>query len=76
MPPALQGRVFAAAGATTQAAIGVGTAAAAPLVTALGAAHAMTAAGTLAALAALAALTCLRWSARAQPQPQSDSGVH
>lgn len=55
--PAVQhGQAFAAAGASMQAAIGVGTAAGAPLVTGLGAGHAMAAAGALAATAALAGL--------------------
>jgi predicted MFS family arabinose efflux permease len=50
------GRAFAAAGAVTQAAIGGGTAAGAPLVQALGADGAMTAAGAFAVVPALAAL--------------------
>ncbi len=55
-PADQQGRAFAAAGATMQAAIGVGTAAGAPIVTGLGAGYAMAAAGALAAAAALAGL--------------------
>lgn len=55
-PSSSHGRAFAAVGAVTQAAIGVGTAAAAPLVSALGAGDAMLAAGSTAAVVALAGL--------------------
>ena len=58
-PSAQHGRAFAAAGATMQTAIGVGTAVAAPLVATLGAGHAMTVAGGLAALTSLTALAAL-----------------
>ncbi|MGN6474362.1 MAG: MFS transporter [Mycobacteriales bacterium] len=57
-----RGRAFASAGALIQTGIGVGTVAGAPLTAALGAGHAMTAAGGLAVL--LAALTVL-WTATA-----------
>jgi MFS family permease len=56
VPPDRSGRAFAAAGALAQSAIGVGTAAAAPLVDALGAAGAMTTAGFVAVAPALIAL--------------------
>jgi MFS family permease len=55
-PSESHGRAFAAVGATTQAAIGVGTAAGAPLVGALGAGGAMLAAGATAAAVALGGL--------------------
>ncbi|HVS66906.1 MAG TPA: MFS transporter [Mycobacteriales bacterium] len=55
-----RGRAFASAGALIQTGIGVGTVAGAPLVAALGAGHAMTAAGGLAAL--LAGITAV-WAA-------------
>jgi MFS family permease len=48
-PSAQHGRAFAALGATVQAAIGIGTAAGAPLVKALGANYAMVTAGAVAA---------------------------
>lgn len=63
-PPALHGRAFAAGAAIIQTAIGVGTAAAAPLVAILGAGNAMTTAGGLAALAALGALVSTRYAVR------------
>jgi predicted MFS family arabinose efflux permease len=59
-PQAQHGRAFAASGAVMQSAIGVGTAAAAPLVAGFGAGHAMTLAGTLAAIAAVAGLAVVR----------------
>lgn len=70
-PADQQGRAFAAAGATVQAAIGVGTAAGAPLVSGLGAGHAMAAAGALAATAALAGLVgpLTRTVGRGSPSP-------
>jgi MFS family permease len=55
-PADRHGRAFAALGATMQTAIGVGTAAAAPLVAAVGANYAMVAAGGLAAAVAVYAL--------------------
>jgi MFS family permease len=55
-PVARHGQTFAAAGATMQAAIGVGTASAAPLVVALGPNYAMVTAGALAAAVAMYAL--------------------
>jgi MFS family permease len=55
-PIARHGQIFAAAGAIVQTAIGVGTAVAAPLVTALGANYAMVTAGALAATVAAYAL--------------------
>ncbi|HVY11820.1 MAG TPA: MFS transporter [Mycobacteriales bacterium] len=59
-----RGRAFAAVGAVVQAGVGVGTVAGAPLVAALGAGHAMTAAGGLAAL--LAGVTAV-WTAARSP---------
>jgi MFS family permease len=56
VPAEQSGRGFAAAGALAQSAIGAGTAAGAPLVHALRADGAMTAAGTIAVVPALAAL--------------------
>jgi MFS family permease len=56
---ARRGRAFASTGAIIQAGIGVGTVAGAPLTAALGAGHAMIAAGSLASL--LAAIT-VSWS--------------
>ena len=58
--PAQHGRAFAAAGATMQTSVGVGTAAGAPLVAAFGAGHAMAGTGALAALTTLAALALNR----------------
>lgn len=59
-PPAHHGRAFAAAGAVVQSAIGAGTAAAAPLVAALGADGAMLAAGALTCLTSAVALVLTR----------------
>lgn len=59
-PSEQHGRAFAATSAITQSAIGIGTAAAAPLVAGLGAGRAMAAAGGLAALAALVGLSLSR----------------
>jgi MFS family permease len=56
VPAGQSGRAFAAAGGLFQSAIGVGTAAGAPLVHALGPGGAMTAAGAVAVVPALAAL--------------------
>ena len=56
-PSTHRGRAFASAGAVVQAAVGVGTVAAAPLVTGLGANHAMTLAGGLAAAVAAVGVT-------------------
>jgi MFS family permease len=55
-PADRHGRAFAALGAITQTAIGVGTAAAAPLVATIGANYAMVVAGALAAVVAIYAL--------------------
>ncbi|PZS18533.1 MAG: hypothetical protein DLM57_06060 [Pseudonocardiales bacterium] len=55
-PAEQRGQAFAAAGAVLQTAVGVGTAAAAPLVTLLGANRAMTLAGALATIAATGGL--------------------
>jgi MFS family permease len=52
--PDERGRAFASVGATIQTGIGVGTVAGAPIVAAIGAGHAMTAAGGLAAVLAAA----------------------
>lgn len=62
-PPARHGQTFAAAGAAVQTAIGIGTASAAPLITALGPNYAMVTAGALAAAIAVYAL--VRASGRA-----------
>ncbi len=70
-PNAQHGRAFAAAGATMQTAIGVGTAVAAPLVATLGAGHAMTVAGGLAALTSLTALAALTGHHRPATTPHS-----
>lgn len=64
-PSAQHGRAFAAAGATVQTSVGVGTAAGAPLVATLGAGHAMAGAGGLAALTTLVAVPRLART----PQP-------
>ncbi len=69
-PPDHRGRAFAAAGALLQTAIGIGTAAAAPLVTLLAANGAMILAGTLAALAATAGLAI---AAKQRPHPMRPS---
>jgi MFS family permease len=57
-----RGRAFASAGAMLQAGVGVGTVAGAPLVAGLGAGHAMTAAGGIAAV--LAGITAIWMRAR------------
>ena len=57
-----RGRAFAAVGATIQTGVGVGTVAGAPLVAGIGAGHAMTAAGGVAAL--LAGITAIWMVAR------------
>lgn len=61
IPSAQHGRAFAATGAVVQTGVGIGTVGGAPLTATLGAGHAMTAAGGLAAL--LAAITAV-WAAR------------
>jgi MFS family permease len=72
-PAAQHGRAFAAVGATMQTAIGVGTAAAAPLVAWLGAGHAMATAGGLAALASAAGLVGMATTGAARPEPGVDA---
>jgi MFS family permease len=67
-PSAAHGRPFAAASATNQTAIGIGTAAGAPLISLLSANGAMIAAGGLSAITAAGALVyTLRRSPPAQP---------
>lgn len=70
-----RGQAFSAAGASMQAAIGVGTAAGAPLVTGFGAGRAMTFAGSLAAVAALVGLAgpLRRRAEQSTPTPDSAS---
>jgi MFS family permease len=65
-PSAQHGRAFAALGATIQAAIGIGTAAGAPLVQALGANYAMVTAGAVAAaIACFGFVRAIQWTDRA-----------
>jgi MFS family permease len=67
-PSAAHGRAFAAASATTQGAIGIGTAAGAPLVGLLSANRAMITAGGLSAIAATGAMAhALRRKPSAEP---------
>ena len=70
-PNEQHGRAFAAAGAVMQAAIGVGTAAAAPLVTSFGAGRAMAGAGALAALAAAVGFRRLATATRSTAMPSA-----
>jgi MFS family permease len=63
--PEQRGRAFASVGATIQTGVGLGTVAGAPLVAGIGAGHAMTAAGGLAAV--LAGITVL-WMLARKPE--------
>ncbi|HEU5266145.1 MAG TPA: MFS transporter, partial [Jatrophihabitans sp.] len=73
-PREQHGRAFAAAAAVMQAAIGIGTAAAAPLVTTFGAGRAMAGAGALAALAAAVGFVRLATATRSTPMTSAARG--
>jgi len=72
-PAEYRGRTFAAAGAVVQTALGVGTAAGAPLVTFLAANGAMILAGSLAAVAATGALAVAIKRQAVGPLPAEDT---
>ncbi len=74
-PAAAHGRAFSAASATSQTAIGVGTAAGSPLVSLLGANVAMIGAGALSAVTATGGLAQALYRGSRRRAPELDPGV-